>query len=242
MRVLGLLPLVGALLCGCVSEQSRTKVCLIAEACATNRQVIGCETSARAIAAAGFVPLVLPNVLDDARLDEMLGRADALVIFGSIKGEVDARYAFEQKLVRKAAERNLPVLGFCNGVQQINLAFGGTIAKNAENVPNARNHWMIASTWTNDQYHAVTVRPGSLLAATIGEGRQRVNTSHRYSIRKVAPGFEVTAVADDGIVEAIEHRTKPIVGVQFHPERMAVRDGDEKALRLIADALNGIRR
>ncbi len=217
----------------------RTKVALIAEACTTNRSVVGCRTTSKAIAAAGFVPLVLPNEVDDAKLDEMLGKADALVLFGAVPGEVHARYDFERKLVRMAAAQNKPILGICNGHQQINVALGGTYGPNVTNAPFKVGHSWIASTWTNDQFHVVNVKPGSLMAKTFGEGRQKVNTSHKYSVKKIAPGFEVTAVAEDGVVEAIEHRTKPIVGVQFHPERLFVRDGNEKALALIKAALEG---
>lgn len=217
----------------------RTKVALIAEACTTNRSVVGCRTTSKAIAAAGFVPLVLPNEVDDAKLDEMLGKADALVLFGAVPGEVHARYDFERKLVRMASAQNKPILGICNGHQQINVALGGTYGPNVTNAPVKVGHSWIASTWTNDQFHVVNVKPGSLMAKTFGEGRQKVNTSHKYSVKKIAPGFEVTAVAEDGVVEAIEHRTKPIVGVQFHPERLFVRDGNEKALALIKAALEG---
>ena len=232
-----------AVVCGCASLQDvpRTKVALIADACPTNRQVIGCRTTSEAIAAAGFIPLVLPNAMDDAKLDEILGRADALVIFGSIAGEVQARYDFERKLIRKAAARNMPVLGICNGHQQINIALGGTIDWNTTNASVKVGHRWKASTWTNDQFHAVSVRPGSLLAKAFDVGRQEVNTSHMYGIRELAPDFDVTAVADDGVIEAIEHRTKPIVGVQFHPERLAVRDGNTRALKFIKAALEGKR-
>ncbi|MBQ6329591.1 MAG: C69 family dipeptidase [Kiritimatiellae bacterium] len=217
----------------------RTKVALIAEACTTNRSVVGCRTTSKAVAAAGFVPLVLPNEVDDAKLGEMLARADALVLFGSVRGEVQARYDFERKLVRMAAAQNKPVLGICNGHQQINVALGGTYGPNATNAPVKVQHRWIASTWTNDQFHAVSVKPGSLMAKTFGEDHPKVNSSHMYSVKKIAPGFEVTAVAEDGVVEAIEHRTKPIVGVQFHPERQFVRDGDKRALALIKAALEG---
>ena len=220
------------------------KVVLIADACPTNRHVIGCKTSSQVAVEAGFIPLVLPGVVPDDRLGEMLDRADALLLFGSIAGEVDARYQFERKLVRMAAERNLPTLGICNGHQQINEAFGGSMCRNAKNVTDpseAIDHNWKKSTWTNDQFHAVDVKPGTLVANAFGAGRRRVNTSHMYSLEKVADGFDVTARSPDGVVEAIEHRTKPIVGVQFHPERMAVRDGDKAALTLVRDALNGVR-
>ena len=138
-----------------------------------------------------------------------------------------------------ASAQNKPILGICNGHQQINVALGGTYGPNVTNAPVKVGHSWIASTWTNDQFHVVNVKPGSLMAKTFGEGRQKVNTSHKYSVKKIAPGFEVTAVAEDGVVEAIEHRTKPIVGVQFHPERLFVRDGNETALALIKAALEG---
>ena len=244
MRKVGflLLPLL-LTACGCASLQDapRTKVTLIVEACATNRQVIGCRTTSEAIAAAGFIPLVLPNAMDEAKLDEIIGRADALVIFGSIRGEVQARYDFERKLIRKAAALNMPVLGICNGHQQINVALGGTYGPNVTNASVRVGHRWKASTWTNDQFHAVSVKPDSLLAKTYGAGRQTVNTSHMYGVQKLAPDFDVTAVADDGVIEAIEHRTKPIVGVQFHPERLAVRDGNKRALKFIRAALEGRR-
>ena len=246
MKLIGCLLLSSLALGGCVlvqsgSERPRTKVALIVDACPTNRLVIGCQTTSAAISAAGFIPLVLPNAMDEAKLDEILGRADALVVFGSIRGEVQARYDFERKLIRKAAARDMPVLGICNGHQQINIAFGGTIERNVTNASVRVGHRWKVSTWTNDQFHAVNVKPGSLLAKTYGEGRQEVNTSHMYSIRELASDFDVTAVADDGVIEAIEHRTKPIVGVQFHPERLAVRDGNERALELIRAALEGTR-
>jgi len=234
--------LLSVLFAGCRSAhegEKRTKVALIAEACAPNRHVIGCQTVSKAVAAAGFIPLVLPNVLDEARVDEILGRADALVIFGSIPGEVDARYRYERMLVRKAAARDLPVLGICNGHQQINVALGGTYGPNVKNAAVKVNHRWMGSTWTNDQFHVISVKPGSLVARGLGDGMRRVNTSHMYSVQEIAPEFDVTAVAEDGVVEAIEHRTKPIVGVQFHPERMAIRDGDRQALELIRLALEG---
>lgn len=229
--------------CGCATcERAREpKIALIAEACTTNRLVVGCRLSSRSIAAAGFIPLVLPNEMSDAQLDAALASADALVIFGSIDGEVHARYEFERKLIQKAAARDMPILGICNGHQQINKALGGSYGPNPTNAPVKVGHLWDGSAWSNEQFHEVTVKPGSLLAKTYGEGRQVVNTSHMYGIREVAPGFEVTAVADDGVIEAIEHRTKPIVGVQFHPERLYTRDGNERALALIRAALEGRR-
>ena len=84
--------------------------------------------------------------------------------------------------------------------------------------------------------HGATVLPGnSLMSRTLGEGRVMVNSSHKYRCEEIAPGFRVTAVSeDDGIVEAIEHETKPIYGFQFHPE--SYRRKDPRFLDLVRSA------
>lgn len=223
--------------CGCVSTGGRTKVALIVEACATNNQVIVNRTMAEAVSRAGFLPVVLPRIANTNQMDEMIARADALVVFGSIKGETDERYRFEHCMVRKAVAQGIPVVGICNGIQQVNFALGGTYARNEKVVASPLVHRQNVN-W-NWLYHDIDVKPGSLVARHLGEGPQRVNSSHNYSLKRVADGFEVTARAPDGVVEAIEHRTKPIFGFQFHPEYMAVRDGDERALALLKAALEG---
>ena len=229
-------------LSGCVlvrneSELPRTKVALIVEACATNNQVIVNRTMAEAVSRAGFLPVALPKLANTNQMDEMIARADALVVFGSIKGETDERYRFERCMVRKAAAQGIPVVGICNGIQQVNAAFGGSYVRNEKVVASPLAHRQNVNwKWL---YHDIDVKSNSLVARHLGEGLHRVNSSHNYSLKRVADGFVVTARAPDGVVEAIEHRTKPIVGFQFHPEYMAVRDGDERALALLKAALEG---
>ena len=234
-----LLPALAVLLsaaCGCASTGGRTKVALIVDSCSTNGQIIVSRGMVNAVSMAGFLPVILPNLADTNHMDEMVARADALVVFGSIKGETDERYRFERYMVRKAAARGLPVVGVCNGIQQVNVAFGGTYARNEKVVERPLVHRQNVNwKWL---YHEIDAKPGSLVAKYLGEGRVTVNSSHNYSLARVADGFEVTARAPDGVVEAIEHRTLPVVGFQFHPEYMAVR-GDERALALLKAALEG---
>lgn len=224
---------------GVVAVGVTQKIAAIVEASSPGRMVVADRVMADALAQAGFLPFVLPHVADTNVVRAMVERADALVVFGAMKDDTDERYRFERQLIRQAATRGIPVLGVCNGIQQINQAFGGTIARNPADAAVKVGHGWIGSAWTNDQYHAIEVAPNSLVAAALGAGRQTVNSSHYWSIERLADGFEVTARADDGVIEAIEHRSLPVVGVQFHPERMAVRDGDERALQVVRLALEG---
>ena len=103
-----LLPALAILLsavCGCASTGGHSKVALIVDSCSTNKQIIVSRGMVDAVSMAGFLPLILPKLANTNQMDEMVARADALVVFGSIKGETDERYRFERYMVRKAAAR-----------------------------------------------------------------------------------------------------------------------------------------
>ena len=220
------------------SGKARPPVVLVAEGCSTN--AFGFVKARRLIvdtlASAGFLPLVMPNVAQPEFLDEAIRRADALMIWGSIEdGPFWPRTEFEKKLILRAAEKKIPVLGFCHGMQAINISFGGTHKGVPPNAAVKVEHWYDVSPFVKDCFHEVDVKPGSRVAAAIGEGKQTVNSSHHACIDRVAEGFDVTVRAPDGVVEAIEHRTLPITGLQFHPERLAAKD--PRFLNLIRSAL-----
>ena len=212
------------ILCGLSLFAGAPKIALIAEGCRTNGMVTVRRTVTDAIVQAGYVPLVLPDTHKPDLEDSMLDRADALVIFGGLKGDVPRRVEFEKRLIRAAAARKMPIVGFCHGLQTINRALGGTIHRNPTNVAVKIVHHDSISPYVRDCFHSADVKPGTLIARALGEGRQRINTSHYYSIDKLADGFEVTATAEDGVIEAVEHRTLPITAFQFHPERLSPSD------------------
>ena len=231
--------------CGTAAVESgtaaRTKVALVAEGCVDNGLVVTRRTVTDSIAEAGFVPLVLPNVSCTNGVDDVLDRADALVIFGALKGELPVRKEFERRLIRRAAERGIPVVGFCHGQQVINLAFGGKIGRNPTNVAVRVVHHGKENPYEKDCFHKIKVTPGSLVAKGLGEGVQTVNSSHNYCITELAQDFRVTAVAEDGVIEAIEHKSLPVFGFQFHPERIAFMTHDPHFVKLIRDALENAR-
>jgi len=226
-----------AAISGCQTRSpGKVKVVAIADGCVTNGFVMARNTNSDALSAAGYIPMLIPRISDTNLLAQAMDRVDALLLTGGIKGQdYPNRIEFEKLLMGMAIERRLPILGFCHGHQCINLYFGGTIMP----VPKDRSPSIVHRgkdpPYVKDCFHMINVKPGSRLADGFGTTRMEVNTSHTMCVKDVGEGLEVIARSDDGVVEAIEHRTLPITGFQFHPERIFRRD--PRYLRIIADAL-----
>lgn len=119
----------------------------------------------------------------------------------------------EFALVEKFYRSGRPILGICRGMQVINAAFGGDLIQDIKT--GEAHRW---TEKTGDKVHYITAESG-FLNRLYGE-RFSVNSAHHQAVGKIADGFTVAAVADDGIVEAIECAEKNIFAVQWHPERM----------------------
>lgn len=121
----------------------------------------------------------------------------------------------EFELVKAFVEKKKPILGICRGYQILNVAFGGSLY---QHISNANEHSSFVS--GVDLVHDVTVSKDSFLYNLYGE-KFPVNSAHHQGIKKLGDGFEVIATAHDGkTIEAIRHKEMPIIGVQWHPERM----------------------
>ena len=129
------------------------------------------------------------------------------------------RDAAEPLLLRAFLAADKPVLGICRGIQVMNAVLGGDLyqdIKPFEHLPH-NDRWA--------KVHTVTVRRGTLLSRILGQDTVLVNSQHHQAVDRVAPGFTLAALSEDGIVEAIE---KPdarfCLGVQWHPEWLSDAD------------------
>ena len=188
----------------------------------------------RAIEDLGGIPLVLPLVADlDARR-RLLTHIDGLLLTGSgpdlapeLYGErqqykfhvmSQRRATFELEMAQLARAADLPLLGICGGMQALNVAFGGSLYQDigAQQSQPLQHRQSASATQLS---HAVKIVPKSLLHRVVKTGRLRVNSSHHQSVKEVAPSLTASAVAPDGIIEAIESRSERfLLGVQWHPE------------------------
>lgn len=200
----------------------------------------------RAIEELGGIPLVLPLVAAPASRRRLLDGVDGLLITGSgpdlpprLYGErqqyrfpvvSERRSDFELDVAHHARNRDLPLLGICGGMQTVNVAFGGSLFQDIPSqLQHTLNHRQQAKAIRTS--HSVTVTPKSLLRKIVGRATMMVNSSHHQSVKNVAPPLVASAVAPDGIVEAIESPAQRfLLAVQWHPEFLFERHEAHKRL------------
>ena len=195
---------------------------------------------------AGCWPIVLP-ALGDAYTGAMpdwpqplFDLVDGLLITGSPSNVDPARYggppaapgtladpdrdATVLPLLAPAIRAGVPVLALCRGLQEMNVALGGTLHQKVQEVPGRADHRADNTRPFAEQYgpaHPVDVVPGGDLA-DLAEGRARleVNSLHSQGVDRLAPGLRVEATAPDGTIEAVRVADAPgfALALQWHPE------------------------
>ena len=144
----------------------------------------------------------------------------------------------EFRLCRLALRRTLPVLGICRGAQILNAIGGGTLyADVGKEMPSQLTHRAEGARYHRLR-HALTILPGTPLARWYGRTRILVNSYHHQGIKTLARRFRPMAHAGDGLIEGLYDPAAPfVVGVQFHPERMADDDaGHRKIFKALVTA------
>jgi putative glutamine amidotransferase len=127
----------------------------------------------------------------------------------------------ELRLLRRALRQRLPILGICRGSQLLNVACGGTLYGDVQKEKKSRLKHIDYKHY--DTYrHPLRIVEGSLLHKWYGRSGLPVNSYHHQGVRELAPRFRPMAFAPDQLVEGFcDPQADFVVGLQFHPERMA---------------------
>ncbi|HEV7275912.1 MAG TPA: gamma-glutamyl-gamma-aminobutyrate hydrolase family protein [Devosiaceae bacterium] len=209
---------------------------------------------------AGAVPMIVPNNQPPEHAAAIAARLDALLLTGSNSNIAPARYgdptegappvdegrdAFAIALIDACIAAAKPVFGICRGLQEINVAFGGTL-KDMRDDPAGAHHAPdgVSLDAMFGHNHQVTVEPQSPLAAITGATQLRVNSVHYQSIDRLGAGLAVAARSEDGGIEAIyaTATAAAVVAVQWHPEwRPAERPHDLALWAYLGELARGSR-
>jgi putative glutamine amidotransferase len=146
-------------------------------------------------------------------------KKQGLATHPAVQPMAERREENDKLLVRRVVERRLPVLGIGLGMQQLNVACGGSLYLHLpEDQPRALPH--SDPSCSGPHRHAVLLEPNTRIDEIYGGGEIRVNSAHHQAVCKIGTRLRVGAVAPDGVIEAIE-AVDPnwfCVGVQWHPE------------------------
>ncbi|MEG0592708.1 MAG: gamma-glutamyl-gamma-aminobutyrate hydrolase family protein [Coprobacillus sp.] len=181
---------------------------------------------------ANAVPIVLP--VGKENIDQKLELIDGLIVIGGVDihpqmyHEEDLGYVhdfsvlrdeYEKELITKCIEKHIPILGICRGMQMINVVLGGTLYQDNE----LYTHHLPQTLPRDTPSHIVNIETDSFLYAIYGE-QAHVNSFHHQSVKQLGKDLKVSAVSNDGVIEAFEHISLPIYAVQWHPEAMHLDD------------------
>jgi putative glutamine amidotransferase len=186
----------------------------------------------RSVEKAGGIPMLLPFPDDIRTLFELVERCDGVLITGGddvapfLYGEDVSHLSAHLEPVRDRQEdlllrmlldhSSVPLLGVCRGCQILNVAGGGTLY---QDLPSQGKHHTLLNASRDSFAHRVRIEKGSLLEKIIGSDSILTNSYHHQAVKEVAPGFQATGTAADGVIEAVEKEgDRFVLGVQWHPE------------------------
>lgn len=197
------------------------------------KQIFLNQTYIDAIIESGGIPFVLPLSENPKSVFEALEQINGLILSGGT--DIDPKHYSEENngkslginefldsceavVIRLALEADIPVLGICRGMQALNVFCGGSLI---QDIP-SEHGFSVTHNLAKPEiaFHRISVEKASPLSDSMGFGEHLINSYHHQAVKNIAPDFSSCAVAEDGIIEAIYHKTKKyVLGVQWHPER-----------------------
>ncbi|MGM0561458.1 MAG: gamma-glutamyl-gamma-aminobutyrate hydrolase family protein [Pseudomonadota bacterium] len=203
--------------------------------------------------AAGLLPVVFPAFGEALDVNALLDGLSGLVLTGSPSNvhpqhyeqtESDQHAPFDEArdgstlaLIPAALERGLPIFAICRGMQELNVALGGSLCPAVHLLPGHLDHRRPETPDPDIQYgprHPIEIDPDGLLATLLPEGDKsiEVNSLHHQAIDRLAQDLKIEARAPDGTIEAVRYgKGKSFaVGVQWHPEYKATENPVSRAL------------
>lgn len=204
------------------------------------------NTYIQAVIRAGGIPVILPTGTEQD-IVHFVERFDGFIFTGG--GDVDPflfgeephvdlgdvepeRDAFELPFAKAILDANKPLLGICRGMQVLNVALDGGVYQDiyAQQKNTTIQHSQKAATYHAS--HFVRFTTGSLMEKITGEDTIKVNSFHHQAVSTVKAPLQVSGTANDGTIEAIESSQHSfVIGVQWHPEALLVKD-DAASLKL----------
>lgn len=200
-------------------------------------QAVGEKYVRALVDGAGAIPLLIPSLSPPLPLRELLERLDGLFLTGaysniephhygdepSYPGNLHdpARDATNLALVPLAIEMRLPILAVCRGMQEVNVALGGTLHQKVQEVHGLDDHREDDSAPLDEQYGpSHFVRLAGSLARMAGTESVAVNSLHGQGVDKLGRGLLAEATAPDGLVEGVRLDSEDsfLLAVQWHPE------------------------
>ncbi len=191
------------------------------------------------IDAADAVPLVIPAFGDWYDLRSLLNGLDGVLFTGSpsnvhpgcydtaptpeAEPYDEARDATTLPMIREALTHEVPFLAICRGMQELNVALGGTLHPRVHEIVGREDHRRPQHEDRDVQYgprHSIQVRRGGPFEALAGSREIEVNSLHWQAVDRISERLEVEALAPDGTIEAVSVKDAPTfaLGVQWHPE------------------------
>ena len=191
---------------------------------------------------ADCIPLIIPARADASDTSSLLDNFDGIFLSGGRANVEPHHYGARPfppdeitdsdrddtvlPLIRGCIERKMPLLGVCRGIQEMNVAMGGTLYYRVNEVEGKNDHRMPrGDDVTQDEVfqlrHLVTLRPGGLFQQLAQADEVKVNSLHGQAIDQIADAYKVEATTvEDNVIEGIRLKNDPTftVGVQWHAE------------------------